>query len=189
MATSAQESAVRTYLTALHDPSTLRDDQQVGALQQRLESAQDAVERIKIRQELHELQTPSIDRFEDAFVTHAKAWAESHGIDADAFAAEGVAPAVLRRAGFRVGRGGATGNRSGGAKRTRTRVTTEEVRNAVPPKGTFTIKALQERSGASPAVVRKVVADLLAEGRLSDEGVDERHGGPGRAPRLYKRTK
>jgi hypothetical protein len=52
----------------------------------------------------------------------------------------------------------------------------------------FTVKQLQESSGASPAVVRKVVQDELAEGRLTEAGKDPDHRGPGRAPVLYKRA-
>jgi hypothetical protein len=60
------------------------------------------------------------------------------------------------------------------------------VRAAIPGT-TFTIKSLQERSGASPAVVRKVVAEELDAGNLTDEGADPDHSGPGRAPTLYKK--
>ncbi len=93
----------------------------------------------------------------------ARAWAAEHGIGVKAFQKEGVQPAVLRRAGFEVsGGGGSRGGRGGrggssGGGRKRTRVTVAEVRAAIP-NGTFTIKTLQERSGASPAVVRKVVS-------------------------------
>ncbi|MDQ3528930.1 MAG: hypothetical protein M3425_03110, partial [Actinomycetota bacterium] len=64
--------------------------------------------------------------------------------------------------------------------------TVDEVRAAIP-KGAFTVKALQGASGASPAVVRKVVQEEVGAGRLKEQGTDPDHQGPGRAPTLYKR--
>jgi hypothetical protein len=187
MATS--EDVVRTYLTALKDPSALRDDDAITSLEQRIEQTGDQIERLKLRQQLLEARSPSLDRFEEEFVTHAKAWADEQGVTAEAFASEGVPAAVLRRAGFSVA-GGSRSRGSGGRARstgtTRTRVTADQVREAIP-KGTFTIKGLQERSGASPAVVRKVVAEEVEAGRVSEQGPDPDHQGPGRAATLYKR--
>jgi hypothetical protein len=109
-------------------------------------------------------------------------------ITAAAFIEEGVPPAVLRRAGFPVSVRGRPGRRAAGrVPRTRGRVTVEEVRASIP-RGSFTIKQLQERSGASPAVVRKVVDQELREGRLIREGTDPQHSGPGRAPALFTRA-
>lgn len=190
MATTA-ESAVRNYLTALRDPSSLRDDNNIDELQRRLESASDELERLQLRQQILDSENPSVDRFEGDFVTHAKSWADSHGVSSKAFEAEGVPAAVLRKAGFR-----ATGRRGAGATarpraraggRTRTRVTVDEVRAAIP-RGTFTIKDLQAKSGASPAVVRKVVQEELASGGLTTAGTDPDRRGPGRAPTLYQRA-
>jgi hypothetical protein len=183
----ASEEVVRAYLTALKDPSALRDDEAIASIEQRITETDDQIERLRLRQQLLEARTPSLDRFEEDFVTHAKAWADEHGVSAQAFAAEGVSAAVLRRAGFRVagGRGRPAGKtRSAGG--TRTRVTAEEVRSAIP-KGTFTIKMLQEASGASPAVVRRVVNEELEAGNIKDKGSDPDHSGPGRAPTLYQR--
>lgn len=194
MASSSAETAIRDYLTALRDPSALRDDDSIAQLREQLESADDELQRLQVRQQILDSESPSVERYEDEFVTHAKAWADQHGISAKAFEAEGVSGQVLRRAGFSgVGRGGrrssSTGRRSsgGGQQRTRTRVTVDEVRAAIP-KGPFTIKQLQESSGASPAVVRKVVQSELASGGLTEEGTDGAHRGPGRAPTLYKRA-
>ena len=192
MADSTAEVAVRNYLTALRDPSSLRDTGTIAQLQQQLESSGDDLERLRIRQQLLEMDSPSVQRYEDEFVTHARAWADDNGVSGEAFAAEGVPGSVLRRAGFAVGRAssGRRGGRrsSGGSTRRRSRVTVAEVRAAIP-RGQFTIKDLQEASGASPAVVRKVVQEELEAGRLSDEGTSKKHSGPGRAPTIYKRTK
>jgi hypothetical protein len=179
------EDVVRTYLIALKDPAALRDDESITTLEQRISDSDDEIERLKLRQQLLEANSPTLERFEDDFVTHAKAWAEENGVTAEAFASEGVPSGVLRRAGFSVAGGrGRKKAKSGGE--TRTRVTSDEVRAAIPD-GTFTIKMLQERSGASPAVVRKVVSEGLADESLTEEGTDPDHSGPGRAPTLYKK--
>lgn len=184
------EHAVSDYLRALKDPDSLRDDDTISKLEQQLESSPDSLERLRLRQQLLDAQAPSIDRYEEGFVTHAKAWADDHSITSKAFAEEGVSAAVLRRAGFDVAGGGTgRGRRAAGAGtgRKRTRVTVEEVRQAIP-KGTFTIKMLQDESGASPAVVRKVVAEEMSSNRLTAEGTDPDHRGPGRAPVLYRKS-
>lgn len=196
MASETAEAAVRSYLDAVRDPSSLRDDDAIEKLRSQLDEAGDAVERVRLRQQLMDAEQPSVERHEEAFVTHARAWADEHGVTAKAFADEGVAPEVLRRAGFDVpggrGRGrGAAGRAQAGRPR-RTRVSAEEVRSAIGQaagsEGTFTIKQLQEVSGASPAVVRRVVAEEEQAGRVANTGTDPDHRGPGRAPVLYRRT-
>jgi hypothetical protein len=187
MATNA-EAAVRNYLIALNDPSALRDDAQLADLQRRLAEATDTITRLELRQKIMEIEEPQLDRYEADFLTHAKEWAEHHGISPKAFLAEGVDVAVLRRAGLAVpGARGRSVSTSRARTRTRSRVTTAEVRGAIP-KGTFTIKQLQERSGASPAVVRKAVQEEINEGRVKEMGTDPDHRGPGRAPVLYERV-
>ena len=185
MASKSAEAAVRTYLTALRDPSSLRDEGLVAQLQTQLDTSADDLERLQLRQQILDLESPSIDRHENEFITHAKAWAEEHGITARAFEAEGVPAQVLRKAGLAPT--GGRGRRSGSGRRgPRSRVTVDQVRAAIP-RGTFTIKMLQEASGASPAVVRKVVAEELSGGGLKEQGADPDHRGPGRAPTLYKK--
>jgi hypothetical protein len=181
MASNSADNAVRMYLAALRDPSALRDEESLASLQAKLEKAADELERLQLRQQILDLENPSIEQYESDFVTHAKAWAEEHGVTAKAFESEGVPGSVLRRAGLAPGRG------RRGRRGTRTRVTVAQVRSAIP-RGAFTIKMLQEISGASPAVVRKVVAEELTAGRLKDQGPDPDHRGPGRAPTLYKKA-
>ena len=168
----------------------MRDDSEIENLRKRLAESDDELERLALRQKLMDTEKPSIDRFEEAFVTHAKAWADEQGISAQAFTEEGVPASVLRKAGFRAG---GRGRRSAGTRSsrstggTRSRVTSQEVRNAIPSQP-FTIKQLQEASGASPAVVRKVVAEEESAGNLQATGTDPNHTGPGRAPTLYARS-
>lgn len=185
MSPAAAETAVRDYLRVLKDPSSLRDDDKIEALQKQLDDSTDALERLRIRQQLLDLEEPSSDRYEEGFLTHAKAWADEQGISVKAFTDEGVPTEVLRKAGFAVGGRRGRGGRTATPRAKRSRVTTEEVRTMIP-RGAFTIKTLQDASGASPAVVRKVVAEEEAAGRLRSEGTDPDHRGPGRAPILYR---
>lgn len=184
MATRNAESAVRNYLVALKDPSSLRDDDRVQELQQQLESSDDQLERVRLRQQIEDAQQPSIEQYENEFVTHAKAWAEEHGVGASAFSEEGVPDAVLRKAGLLRGRG--RGQRRRSTARS-SRVSAQDVRAAIP-RGTFTIKDLQERTGGSVATVRNVVKEAEQEGVIAAQGTDPSHRGPGRAPTLYKRA-
>jgi len=187
MNTSSAEDAVRAYLAAVKDPSSMRDDEALSATKKLLDEASDTIERLRLQQQLLTLESPTLDTYEDAFVTHAKAWADEHGISGEAFAAEGVEPSVLRRAGFSVGGRGRRRAAAAPPTARRRRVTTEEVVVAMPS-GAFTTKQLGELSGASPAVVRKAITSEQAAGRLVEAGNDPDHSGPGRAPMLYRKS-
>ena len=187
--TKAQQAAVRNYLISLRDPAALRDDDAIADLHFKLDQTDDDVERLKLRQQLLELQDPPLDRYEAAFVEHAKAWADDSGVTADAFVAEGVPAGVLRRAGFRrVTNGGTRRTRRTTARGTgRRRVSADEVRGAIPSTGAFTVKDVQEASGASAAVVRRVIGEEVDAGNVTNQGPDPDHSGPGRAPTVYQR--
>lgn len=189
---STQESAVRNYLLSVRDPGALRDEGAIAGLKTKLEQSGDELERLQLRQQLLDIESPSLERYEDAFVEHAKAWADKTGISGEAFAAEGVPSAVLRRAGFRNVTGGGRRRAAGRTSTTRStgtrsRVSADEVRSTIPS-GNFTVKDLQERSGASAAVVRRIIIEEVDAGRLTDQGSDPDHTGPGRAPTVYRRT-
>lgn len=188
MASTAAEEAVRNYLVVLKDPDSLRDEERVSELEAQLGSTTDPIERVMLQQQLREARRPETHHYEDAFVTHAKAWADAHGISVAAFLAEGVAPAVLRRAGFSVSgaRAGRRGDRRGRKATGRSRVSADQVRAALP-RGSFTAKDVQEATGASPAVVRRVIQEETAAGNVAAAGPDPDHQGPGRAPVIYKR--
>src|SRR5687767_783006 len=113
MASSSAETAVRRYLTALRDPSALRDEKTLTSLQSQLQGSADELERLRLRQQILDLESPSIEQFENDFVTHAKAWADESGVTAKAFEAEGVPGNVLRRAGLVSSGRGRRGRRSG----------------------------------------------------------------------------
>jgi hypothetical protein len=186
VARKAQEQAIRDYLTVLNDPAALHTSD-VGELQAQISGTDDPIERLRLRGKIEQLKNPDSSKYEDAFVKHAKAWATEHGVTADAFRAEGVPPAVLRKAGFTVrgdGRKRTRGRRSTGTRRTR--VNAEQVRKAIP-RGKFTVKDVQEASGASPAVVRRIVQEEIQAGNVADAGPAPDHQGPGRAPTIYQR--
>jgi hypothetical protein len=171
---------------ALKDPTSLRDQSTIDALLDKLGQTEDPVKRLAIRQQLREAKSPSIEKREDAFVEHAKAWADEKSIGVEAFLEEGVPAHVLRRAGFRsvpVGRRTPRGSRSATG---RSRVSADEVRGAIP-KGTFTLRQLQDASGASYGVVRRIVEEEVQAGRVKAVGPDPDHFGRGRTPILYRR--
>ena len=57
--TKAQQAAVRNYLISLRDPSALRDDDAIADLHSRIDQTDDDVERLKLRQQLLDLQDPA----------------------------------------------------------------------------------------------------------------------------------
>lgn len=182
-----QDAAVRSYLMSLKDPSALKDDDKLAELSRKLEDSDDELERLQLRQQVIDAERPPLDKLEDEFVTHAKAWADAHGISDKAFLAEGVPPQVLRKAGFRGVAARSRGARAPARVATpRSRVSAETVRASIP-QGTFSIRQVQEASGASPAVVRRVVQEQVEAGHAVEQGPDPDHRGPGRAPTLYRR--
>ena len=187
MASAAAEKAVRTYMTAIQDKAALLDSEKISKLERKLSETVDVVKRVQLRQELLEARNPQAAqaKAEQDFVKHAKGWAESKGVTADAFIAEGVSQDTLRKAGYRF-TNTARGRRAASTAGRRTRVTTEQIRDAIPD-GAFTVKDLEQASGASTATVRKVIDEELEAGKLADDGADPDHSGPGRAPTLYKK--
>jgi bacterioferritin-associated ferredoxin len=175
-------------MEARKDPSYLRDEARIDELRQQLEASSDELERVRLRQQLMEAESPSLEAYEEQFVTHAKTWAANQGVGARAFYDEGVPSEVLERAGF----SDVPGSRRRNTRRTtrprqrRQRVTADQVRKAIPD-GPFTVNQLQESSGASAGVVRKVINEELQAQRLQEKGQDPGHTGPGRAPTLYTR--
>lgn len=187
MATNGAQ-AVRSYLTALRNPSALRDDDRITQLRAKLEATEDPVERLQLHAEIAQAEAPDPGRLEDDFVTHAKAWASEHGISAEAFQAEGVDRKVLQRAGLIRG-----GRRGGGARArtTKARVSREDVAKAIRSHRkdrTFSVTDVREKSGGSAATVRSVMNELIEQGKIEEVGPDPEHSGPGRAATLYRKT-
>ena len=177
-----QAQAVRRYLAALHNPQKLTDPQEVAALRQQLATSDDALERLELHQHLADATAHTPDDYEDAFVTHAKAWATTHQVSAQAFLDEGVPPRVLQKAGFRGFRTKTSRRRT----KPQQRVRREQVHAALPD-GAFTVAEVQQHTGASPETVRTVLRQEVALGRLREIGPDPAHQSRGRAPVLYSR--
>lgn len=185
MASTAAENAVRDYLRALKDPNSLRDEDRIAQLEKELSESDDRISRVMLHQQLLDARNPAAQAYEEAFATHAKAWADSNGISAAAFLAEGVPTSVLRRAGFSITDGG-RGRRQGRRPGTPPGVPAEQVRASLPS-GEFTAKQVQEATGASAGVVRRVLQQEVEAGHVATVGTDTQHQGPGRAPTLYRR--
>lgn len=185
----SQEDAIRRYLTYINNPDELVDQSQIEKLQQKLAESTDPVERIKLRNEIERTKQPPAEELESEFVKVAKPWAEQHGISAEALRAEGVKPAVLRKAGFSVG--GGTRKRTAAAKRTgksRQRASKDDVVQHLtgqPSGAEFTLNDVMEATGASRSTVNQVIARLTEEGKVKKVGKGE-HTGPGRAPDLFQ---
>jgi uncharacterized membrane protein YphA (DoxX/SURF4 family) len=183
-------AAVRTYMAVVRDPSASGDQDAIAELQRTIDGADDEATRSRLRQRLLDLQRPSVTPYEEAFVAHAKTWADVTGVSGEAFAAEGVPAAVLRRAGFTDIAASAHAPSRSASERTSGRrppVSAAQVRAAIPARA-FTAKGLRELSGASAATVRRVIRQGLEAGDLVQLGVDAEHSGPGRAPVLYEPT-
>jgi membrane-bound lytic murein transglycosylase B len=185
----SQEDAIRRYLTYINNPDELVDQGQIETLQQKLSESHDPVERIKLRNEIERTKQPPADELEAEFVRVAKQWAEQHGISAEALRAEGVKPAVLRKAGFTIGQ--STRKRTTAAKRTgksRQRASKEDViqhLTSQPNGNEFTLNDVMDATGASRSTVNQVISRLTEEGKVKKVGKAE-HTGPGRAPDLFQ---
>jgi hypothetical protein len=185
-ATVDAERAVRDYLTLTRDPNQLIDRDKVAALQRKIETATDPIERLTLRAELEAIEGIDRTAITERFVANVKDWAREHGITAEALIAEGADEKLLRRAGITLP---ADRRRRGGRGTERqSRVSASTIAAAIPAMGTFTISQLVARTGGSHGTVRKVIADEVREGRIKQIGTDSAHSGPGRAPTLYERA-
>lgn len=186
------EEAVRRYLSFLADPSGVRDDERIAELERGLAESTDPIDKIKLASELYRAQNVDGSEYRDAFVAHAKEWAEENGVVSEAFQQLGVPDEDLRAAGFSVGRGPRRPRSGSGPDGPRTRaprVSVEEIREAaLRVSGPFTVSELRGIVGGTPATVRKALDGLLEDGRIIDLGPDKEWAGRGRAPHLYRRT-
>lgn len=181
-----QEEAVRRYLLYINNPGELVDQDKIGELQKKLDESEDPVERIKLRNDIERTKKPPADEVEADFVAVAKQWADQHGISAEALKAEGVKPAVLRKAGFSVagGRRGTTASKRSGGNRASKDDVTKHVTNKRSG-SQFTLNQVMEATGASRSTAGQVISALTDEGKIKKVGKAE-HAGPGRAPDLFE---
>lgn len=191
MAIKNPETAVREYLMALKNPEALRDETSIAATREKLETSTDPVERLHLRGDLALLSQVNADVYEEGFIAHAKAWADEEGIDAEAFAAEGVDADVLKRAGFKVA-AKRQGKRTARKPASGARIGQDQVKAAIKAMkvGTSTtVKRLAEEAGAGVATASKALATAEIQGLVKKSGTDFTHEGPGRAPTHYERVK
>jgi hypothetical protein len=87
--------------------------------------------------------------------------------------------------------GGAAAPRPRAASTRATRVSTQDLANAVEakPAGSWlTVGALMREVGGSPATVRKVLDELSAAGTVTHPIDDPKHSGKGRAAKVWERN-
>lgn len=184
------EGAVRLYLMYLQDPSKLRDESEINKLVQAVEAAADPIDKLKAIASLERAEAVDPEPFIQAFVTHAKQWADDNDVPVGAFRQMGVPADVLVDAGFPTARtsgGRAASPSTGGARRKRAAaVTADTIREYVlSRKEPFTIQEVRQEVGGSTATVTKVIKELVADGSLTERGPAANHTGRGRAPMTY----
>lgn len=190
--TMTPESAVRSYLLYLDDPSKLIDQRAVDKAEAAVAKANEPIARLRALADLEHAREADVDQLRDAFVSHAKAYADEQSIPASAFREMGVPSDVLDEAGLGTGRGPKPGNRgrtaSGAARVRAPRVPLEQIKAATSRLSKrFTLSDLGEKAGGgSPATLRKAVDELIAEGRVTKIGPMENYSGRGRAPTVYE---
>lgn len=168
---------MRDYLQFLRDPASMRDEHEIARLTLAVSAATDPLEELKMRSALAKAADDDGQQYRDAFVDHAKSYAESNAIAVEAFRAMGVADVDLRDAGL------LSSQRASPSKR---RVSMETIRAAIPA-GSFTSKDLEARTGAAYVTIRKAITDFVAEGLLDDLGPMPNYSGRGRVPTLYQK--
>ena len=178
---STPETAVRSYLQWLEDPSSVRDHAAIAEAKSASQNANDPIERLKALSALQVLEAVDGANFRAGFVANAAEWANENAVTAEAFATLGVPADVLAEAGLVK----AKVHTSAGKRRTR--VSSDLVREVIPSVA-FTIADLEAASGASTATVRKVIAEMTEAGTLRDLGPDQKHTGRGRAPLLFTKN-
>lgn len=181
------ENSVRRFLVLLTDPDALRDDVAVQQLQGKLADTSDPLERLALFSAIERAANVDAQGIRADFHRDARAFAETHGITSSAFAAMGVSRDDLRAAGL-LSAPQRSAPRASEAKRPAGRRSTVDDVFAAIPSDPFTLKQLEELSGASTLTVRKAVDAMLLAGSLSQIEPDPAHSGPGRAPRRYVRT-
>jgi hypothetical protein len=189
--TSASESeiAVRNYLQFLEDPSKLVDHDEVARLEAAVQSTADPLEKLRTINRLQEIHDGDRDSYRQAFLAHAKSWAEANDIRVASFLALGVDEATLRAAGFPIRSGG---GRQGSARRGRQpvrhgQVRVEQVKEAASRQsGEFTLADLAAASGGSPMTIRKAVEEMIAAGQVERLGPTPNWSQPGRAPIQFR---
>jgi hypothetical protein len=180
------EAAVRNYLLFLEDPSKLIDQAHVEELRRRAAEATDPIDRLKAYAALERAEKADDTKFKLDFISHAKTWAQAHGVGASVFRQLGVKDEVLRSAGLLP----ASRGRKAALAVTppnRSSVTAEAIKQHVlSRRGTFLLADLVADVGGSPMTVRKAVQELIATGAIRRLGPVSDRSRRGRAPVLFE---
>ena len=185
-AATSPETAVRSYLTYLSDPSKLVDAAEVAKLQKKVDSAKDPLDKLRAIAAVERAKATDPGSYRDGFIANAKQWAANEGVPGSAFRSMGVPDEVLRAAGL----DGVAKRRSGKGKVSiiRTRrpaMRAEQLEQGIlGMSGEFTTKDVVDQVGGSQLTVRTAIDRLEAQGKVTPAG--ERAGGRGRAAKTWK---
>lgn len=156
---SEPESAVRNYLTFLHNGP---ESEETDRLQTKIQTSDDPVEMLHLAQMVQDL-TSGVQQRAD-FLMHASQWAYDNGIEASAFRALGVSSEVLEVAGFDL-------EDSHNPPKRRANVRAEVVTDYILrlDEGTEITKTdVQEATGCSRGTATKVCAQLVESKDLAE---------------------
>lgn len=175
-ATNEADNAIRRYLQFLEDPSSLIDHELVASLEARIDATADPLDRLHAIAEYERARHPDEQAYRQAFIDHAKAWAQANDVPATAFRALGVPHDVLTKAGITQPSAAVS-------------VTAAALKDAARRiKGQFTAADLvRAAGGGSPMTVRKAINEMLADGELVKLGPVPNWNTRGRAPHLFER--
>lgn len=179
---SNPEDVVRRYLSYLNDPSSVIDHDRVSEVQEQLSNTDDQIERLRLESELDRARSTDGESIAQAFISVAKAFADSEDITAGAFRRQGVPSEVLSLAGFdvRVSKGA----KAPAVRSQRVNAATVSA-HVLGRSGEWTYNDIETSTGASIGTVRKVVDDLVASNKVKSLGADPNHASRGRAPNLF----
>jgi hypothetical protein len=189
--TAEPEQAIRTYLTSLKDPASLVNVEHIAELERRAEASTDPIEKLKALAALSKARVPDLGTFEQAFVKHARTWAETNDIPPATFGELGVPEKVLRVAGLlgRQGRPSRASRRRDGVAAGRS-VTATTIAESILAQGghVFTLADVAHMIGGSPMTIRKAVDGLVQSGKVIRLGPTPNWSGRGRAPLQFKKS-
>jgi hypothetical protein len=184
------ETAVRSYLVALDDPTKLIDEAKIAALQKAVDTATDPIDKLKALAELERARSVNIATYQLAFIQHAKQWAADNNVPGSTFATYGVDDDTLRAAGL-LGRSPKAPTAPRGSSNGGTRsgsVSSDNIKAHIADRtGPFTLADLAASVGGSPMTLRKAVTEMVSDGDVRKLGADPQHSGRGRAPIVYER--
>lgn len=191
-AKASAEAAINRYFRLLNNPDSLLDSEAIAKAAKRIEEAETPVARILARQEHADLQVPDVDGITATFVEHVKQWADDNSVDAAILLHEGVPADVLKQAGMdtQVKAAERIAAPAPERRKSRSRVKADEIHSWLARRRSpdaITVRDVVAGTGASSAVVRRVVNEVVEEGLYVEAGLLQDEG-PGRAPMTYRRA-